>query len=115
MGLIDFSFFNSVSAFFLASSDNFNEFIEISDSEGKINYYVLIGGIVNVRLANYHYTSFVRRNNKYYYHNDDASPVLINDINNSNEDLGRTTTFVIYEKIDILNLHLKEMIYKCNQ
>ena len=102
---------------FLIHSINysFNEFIEISDSEGKINYYVLIGGIVNVRLANYHYTSFVRRNNKYYYHNDDASPVLINDINNSNEDLGRTTTFVIYEKIDILNLHLKEMIYKCNQ
>lgn len=88
----------------------FDEIMSIQDSKGKNNDYLLIGGTVNVGLGGGHYTAFVRRNDKYYYHDDSKEPTTIN-INNSTKDLGRTTTFIIYEKIDTL----KEIIMNCNQ
>ena len=78
----------------------FDEIMSIQDSKGENNDYLLIGGTVNVGLGGGHYTSFVRRNDNYYYQNDLKPPELINDINNSRKNLGKTTTFVIYEKID---------------
>lgn len=86
-----------------------DEEIYINNIQEKPQKYILIGGTINERLGEVHYTSFVRRNNKYYFQNDDSNPMEISSLDI--DKYKKTTTFVLYEKVNTV----VDIIKNCNK